>query len=335
MKFKTILLAVVFTSAGVVIGQTVLKDELPSFGNIDDKVKSAFTYGASGLSSFSSIDFSKFMDLFSLAGALDLGLNSQDVVASNQPTNYTPGVSYNTGDNSEGLSQYDFGYYSVLSRCSDRSASLVWSKVMRDTGNEPRPSGFYLSNKIDSNCTSKTTNTYKGKYDGVSFHRGHYLDAALFDFDSVAMKESFFMINMSPQNSYLNANGGWRKTERFIECERERPEFGNTLDYYVFAGPIWGDNPSDDYFYSSHGVRTPDGYFKLFIEKDLSSKNSKSYAWIFPNEKVVEAVDHLVTPGDVIRASGLSQLEDMLIDLEVDLNRKESRMDQYTPCDIT
>jgi endonuclease G len=63
---------------------------------------------------------------------------------------------------------------------------------------------------------------------------------------------------------------------------------------------IWGNNPADDYFVKSHGVKTPDAYWKVVIRG--RGQNEQAIAWIVPNSQ--EAVrknvnQYLVTVHDI------------------------------------
>ena len=66
------------------------------------------------------------------------------------------------------------------------------------------------------------------------------------------------MANILPQAANMN-RGAWYRTEKIIECYRDIDEL------LVLGGVIWGDNPNDDYFLASHGVATPDAFWKLIL----------------------------------------------------------------------
>ena len=79
------------------------------------------------------------------------------------------------------------------------------------------------------------------------------------------------MTNILPQAANMN-RGAWYRTEKIVECYRDIDEL------LVLGGVIWGSNPVDDYFTASHGVATPDAFWKLIIRgKD------RVMAWIIPN----------------------------------------------------
>jgi endonuclease G len=43
----------------------------------------------------------------------------------------------------------------------------------------------------------------------------------------------------------------------------------------------WDNNPADDYFVQSHGVKTPDAYWKVVVRG--TGQNEKVIEWIVPN----------------------------------------------------
>lgn len=44
---------------------------------------------------------------------------------------------------------------------------------------------------------------------------------------------------------------------------------------------IWGNNQNDDYFVKSHGVKTPDAFWKVIIRG--TGQDERAIAWIVPN----------------------------------------------------
>ena len=68
--------------------------------------------------------------------------------------------------------------------------------------------------------------------------------------------------------------GAWLLTEEIIECYRD---IGELL---VIGGVIWGNNPEDDYFLQSHGVKTPDAFWKVVIGGTV--QDEMAIAWIVP-----------------------------------------------------
>jgi len=71
--------------------------------------------------------------------------------------------------------------------------------------------------------------------------------------------------------------GAWLLTEEIIECYRDIDEL------LVIGGVIWGSNPDDDYFVQSHGVKTPDAFWKVVVRG--SGKDERTIAWIVPTRR--------------------------------------------------
>nr|WP_245245722.1 DNA/RNA non-specific endonuclease [Methylocaldum sp. RMAD-M] len=70
----------------------------------------------------------------------------------------------------------------------------------------------------------------------------------------------------------------------------------------VIGGVIWGSNLADDYFIKSHGVKTPDAFWKVVIRGD-----GRTIAWIVPNSKEATAKrldDYLVTVEEIEQLTG-------------------------------
>ena len=64
-----------------------------------------------------------------------------------------------------------------------------------------------------------------------------------------------------------------------IQCYRD------ISDLLVWGGAIWGSDVSNDYFIRSHGIATPDYFWKVIYRKDTNDY----IAWLFPNNKTTIA----------------------------------------------
>jgi endonuclease G len=71
--------------------------------------------------------------------------------------------------------------------------------------------------------------------------------------------------------------GVWLLTEEILEYYRDID------DLLVIGGVIWGDNPEDDYFVQSHGVQTPDAFWKVIVRGD--GQDEMVIAWVVPNSQ--------------------------------------------------
>ncbi|MDD2863959.1 MAG: DNA/RNA non-specific endonuclease, partial [Methylococcales bacterium] len=88
--------------------------------------------------------------------------------------------------------------------------------------------------------------------------REHLVPANHLDYSANAIKATNNMTNILPQAANMN-RGAWLQTEKIIECYRDIDEL------LVICGVIWGNNPADDYFVQSHGVKTPDAFWKVVM----------------------------------------------------------------------
>lgn len=166
-----------------------------------------------------------------------------------------------------------FPYYTLWVDCNEKAAIRFFYTARRDAGNQSRPDKYYpLPNSILPNeCQQKIENTYKGG--DTAYHRGHLAPANHFEMSKVAKFQANFMVNILPQTAIFN-KGAWYDTEVLVECYRDI----STLK--VYGGVIWGDDKSNDHFVSSHGVRTPDAYWKIIKREDTGDV----ITFIIPND---------------------------------------------------
>ena len=106
------------------------------------------------------------------------------------------------------------------------------------------------------------------------------------------------MTNILPQAANMN-RGAWLQTEEIIECYRDIDEL------LIIGGVIWGNNPADDFFVESHGIKTPDAYWKVVVRG--TGQDERAIAWIVPNtqEATRKNLDqYLVSVDEIERVTG-------------------------------
>ena len=183
--------------------------------------------------------------------------------------------------------------FTVWLDCSKRGAVKFMYHAQHDTGNAPRLNDFYLDSKVPSECQQTTAKAY-----GKGYDRGHLVPANHLDNSETAIKATNIMMNILPQVANMN-RGAWLQTEEIVECYRDIDEL------LVIGGVVWGDYPSDDYFVTSHGVKTPDAYWKVIIRG--SGQSEKVIAWIVPNTKDAKRANldsYLVTIDQIEKMTG-------------------------------
>jgi endonuclease G len=189
--------------------------------------------------------------------------------------------------------QLDYEGFTVWLDCARRGAVKFRYNAQHDTGNEKRHGNFFLDPQVPPECQQTSAKAYGRKYD-----RGHLVPANHLDHSASAIKASNTMTNILPQAANTN-RGAWLLTEEIVECYRDIDEL------LVIGGVIWGDNPSDDHFLKSHGVRTPDAFWKVIIRG--IGQDERAIAWIVPNspEATKKNLDkYLVSVEELERATG-------------------------------
>ncbi len=187
----------------------------------------------------------------------------------------------------------DYPGFTIWLDCSQRGAIKFQYVAQRDNGNAKRYDEFFLDSNVPAECQQKTAKAYGMKYD-----RGHQVPANHLDASEPAIKATNNMTNILPQAANMN-RGAWLQTEEIIECYRDIDEL------LVIGGVIWGNNLADDYFVESHGVKTPDAYWKVIIRG--TGQDERVIAWIVPNtqDATRKNLDHyLVSVDEIERLTG-------------------------------
>jgi hypothetical protein len=166
----------------------------------------------------------------------------------------------------------DYEGFTVWLDCERRGAVKFRYNAQDDL---ERPSTFRMDPDAPERCQQTSTHAYS--HPDPKYHRGHLVPANHLDHSETAMRQSNFMTNILPQTQTLNL-GAWKRTEAITECYRDIDEL------LVIGGVIWGDNAADDYFTQSHGVATPDAYWKLILRG-----TDRVIAWVFPTPRKREA----------------------------------------------
>jgi endonuclease G len=204
-----------------------------------------------------------------------------------------------TQDNSEitkvsgNILKLDYSGFTVWLDCSKRAAIKFQYVAQRDEGSFKRFDKFSIDPKVPAECQQYNAKTYGFKYD-----RGHQVPANHMDYSEVAIRQTNYMTNILPQAANMN-RGAWLQTEKITECYRDIAEL------LVIGGVIWGNNEADDYFLQSHGVRTPDAFWKVIIRG--TGQDERVIAWIVPNSQdaTIKRLDqYLVSVDDLEKMTG-------------------------------
>lgn len=112
-------------------------------------------------------------------------------------------------------------------------------------------------------------------YSGSGFDRGHMAPAADMRWSEQAMKESFYMTNMCPQNHSNNA-GDWKDLEELVRDIARK--YGST---YICAGPIVSD--ASNTIGKTRKIVVPQAFFKVLLRQKADGTWT-SIGFVMPNE---------------------------------------------------
>jgi endonuclease G len=134
-------------------------------------------------------------------------------------------------------------------------------------GVTPRDNNFIPDPEVPYG-ESATTNDYKNS----GWDRGHMAPAGDMKWSELAMKESFYLSNICPQNKNLNG-GVWNDLE--IQVRGLATQKGKI---YVVCGPIVSQQPKT---IGTNKVAVPDAFFKVLLQND--NDNWTAIAFMFAN----------------------------------------------------
>lgn len=131
----------------------------------------------------------------------------------------------------------------------------------------------------------KTESATPRDYSGTGYDRGHLCAAADMSFDTLALSETFFMSNISPQDRGFN-KGIWREMEELVRDWARK--YGRL---YVVTGPMLSRQGIKQIGFSK--VTVPVGFYKVVYAPDADI----AIGFIVPNQvsarPVMEYAFHL------------------------------------------
>jgi len=117
------------------------------------------------------------------------------------------------------------------------------------------------------------------------------------DGNTVSSRESNQMTNIMPQASIMNQ-------QSFVAAEEIHECYRDIVNLKTIVGIIMGNNATNDHFVNSHGVRTPDWFYRITERED-----GDVIAWIFPNDRTATKQNldlYLVSIAEIEEKSGIT-----------------------------
>lgn len=164
----------------------------------------------------------------------------------------------------------------------------------------PRSSYFFEDPKV----TTGSARFYD--YKGSGYERGHLVPAADMRFDSVAMRETFYMSNMCPMLRPFN-NGIWRELEILVRNWAYKAD-----SLYVISGPIL--EPIMGTIGQSTKISIPSSFFKIILDYGAEPR---VIAFIIPHELSEKPLqEYVVSVNEVEKRTGFTFFNEMLTEEE-------------------
>ena len=136
-----------------------------------------------------------------------------------------------------------------------------------------------------------TRSAFFRDYKNSGYTKGHIAPAGDMAFNTRAMKESFFMSNISPQLRQFN-NGVWKELEENVR------DWAYTKDaLVVVSGPLFYDN--DFKKIGQNRVGVPDAFYKILLDETKASKHD-AIAYIIPHKSTDLPLSEFATTIDEV-----------------------------------
>jgi len=160
-------------------------------------------------------------------------------------------------------------------------------------------SKYKRQDNFRSDTSIKSGSATPNDYSRSGYDRGHLANASDLSYDSIALSESFFMSNMSPQKPGFN-RGIWKSLE---DSTRKLLVDADTI-FIITGGQLNGDLR----IIGESGVCVPNFYYKILIIK--KGKKKGVLAFYMPNEKSDKSLkSFMVKPSFIEKKVGFNILD--------------------------
>ena len=152
-------------------------------------------------------------------------------------------------------------------------------------------------------------------YAQSGYDRGHMCPANDSRWSADAMRESFYMTNICPQNPSLNS-GDWNELEQ--ACHKWAEEG----PIYIVCGPILYKKSKAEYIGKEHKIRVPEAFFKVVLA-GVEKGKPRAVGFVYKNAKGNRPLDAYVnTVDEVERITGFDFFPQLPDEVE---NKVESK----------
>ena len=171
--------------------------------------------------------------------------------------------------------------------------------------------------KFNPDKSIKGTSAYHNDYTRSGYTRGHLAPAGDMAFSEDAMRESFYMSNMSPQLKEFNG-GIWRELEETV-----RNWAYDNDELYIVSGPVLNDGHIIKQIGRNNKVSVPDLFYKIVL--DIKGPDKKAIAFLMPNERSEKRIqEYIISIDELEELLNINFFADFL-DSELEEELEKSR----------
>ncbi|WP_460418833.1 DNA/RNA non-specific endonuclease [Pseudomonas sp. microsymbiont 2] len=175
------------------------------------------------------------------------------------------------------LTLLDHGRFQLWYDCQRGEPHRFAFTLGKDEGHLARIDNFRIDRDLPEGC--KGQHSAKAYSSPKGYHRGHLAANNHFDDDRAAMDASNLMSNIVPQLASHNSRT-WYQTELLTECYRD------LHPVTVIGGVVFGHQGqalANDHFAQSHGIATPEAFWKVLLTEDAQGQ-AQVIAWWIPHQ---------------------------------------------------
>lgn len=213
--------------------------------------------------------------------------NAQDITISNEKIDDAVKSYYPESTTGEVV---EHKYYTLSYNEEHEQAEWVAYKLTEENLRKPRVKRAKIFNPDKA---IKGTSAYHSDYTRSGYTRGHLAPAGDMAFSEDAMRESFYMSNMSPQLKEFNG-GIWRELEETV-----RAWAYDNDELYIISGPILKDGHIIKHI-GRNEVSVPDLFYKIVL--DIKGPDKKAIAFLMPNERSEKRIQEYIISIDELES---------------------------------
>lgn len=176
------------------------------------------------------------------------------------------------------------GYSLLYNEPYEQASWVAYELTKEETGKlYDRTDRFIPDPKV------KTGSAMDSDYSGSGYDRGHLAPAADMGWSSVAMAESFYFSNMSPQSPSFN-RGIWKRLEELVRAWAMEYEA-----VYIATGPVLRPGLKS---IGANKVAVPEYYYKVIL--DYRAPGVRGIGFIMPNAGSDFSLQHFAVSIDSV-----------------------------------